>query len=309
MEKLLVGIESGFWYDPARPDESLQFIKEYGFEAVDFNFQAFYRKTFDAEKLTSFYDQSLEELYEYFKPLKEAAIKYGISFPQAHGMFPVYCEGEEAKTKYNIEVTNKIIALCEFIGCKALVIHPATKPEVHKEEELENNMSIYRQWIPAAKKHGVKVCLENLFFYYDTDIYEGTCSNVNEVCWYIDSLNAEAGEDVFGFCLDVGHAVTTGANLYQYIVSLGKRLTVLHIQDNDGVCDSHMIPYTQMDKRGKRLRIDWEKFIRGLKEIGYEGPLNFECAHGVEVLPEELREEGFRFMSAIGRYFRKRITE
>ncbi len=309
MEKLLVSTESAVWFDPNRPDESLEFIKKCGFEGVDFNFQSLYRETFDPETLTSFYDKSLEELYEYFRPLKEAAIKHGISFPQAHSMYQVYCEGDEARTQYNIEVTKKIIALTEYIGCKALVVHPETKPEVHKEEELENNLRIYRQWIPAAKKHGVKVCLENLFFYYDMDIYEGTCSNVNEVCWYIDTLNAEAGEDVFGFCLDVGHAVTTGANLYQYIVSLGKRLTVLHIQDNDGNCDSHMIPFTQVDKRGKRLRIDWEKFIRGLKEIGYEGPLNFECGHGVEVLPEELREEGLRFMSAVGKYFRKRITE
>lgn len=309
MEKLLVGVESGFWYNPENPDESMRFIKECGFEAVDFSFNALYRQSFDTEKLTSFYDQSIEELFEYFRPLKEAAEKHGIRFPQTHGIYPVFWDDDEAVTNYNIGITNKLIALCEFLGCEALVVHPATQPELHKEAELENNLNVYRQWIPAAKKHGVKVCLENLFFYYDMDIYEGTCSNVKEACWYIDTLNAEAGEDVFGFCLDVGHAVVTGANLYQYIMELGKRLTVLHIQDNDGNCDSHMMPYTQMDKRGKRLRIDWEKFTRGLREIGYEGPLCFESAHGVQVMPEEVHIEGFRLMSAIGKYFRKRISE
>lgn len=309
MEKLLVGIESGFWYNPEKPDESMRFIKSCGFEAVDFSFNKLYRESFDAEKLTSFYDKSLDELITYFTPLKKAAEENGIRFPQAHGIYPVYRENDEKATKYNIEVTRKLIALCEFIGCETLVVHPATKPNVCKEEELETNLKVYREWILDAKKYGVKICLENMFYTYDLDIYEGVCANANDVCWYIDTLNEEAGEDIFGFCLDVGHAVVTGANLYQYIMALGKRLTILHIQDNDGICDSHMIPFTQMDRRGKRLRIDWERFIRGLKEIGYEGPLCFESAHGVAVLPEEVREEGFRLVSALGRYFRKRITE
>jgi len=307
MKNLLIGMESGFWYNPIEPEESMRFIKSCGFDAVDFSFNALYRKTFDANTLTSFYDKDMEELYAYFKPLKQATLKHEVRIVQAHGI-SVYSNDKKIMD-YNIEVTKKLIALCEFLGCKNLVIHPETKPEESKEAEWENNLNMYRNWIPEAKKHGVKICLENLFFYYDLDIYEGTCSNVSEVCMYIDTLNREAGEDVFGFCLDIGHAVATGANLYQYIVALGKRLTVLHIHDNDGNCDSHMIPYTQMDRRGKRLRIDWEKMIRGLKEIGYEGPLCFESAHGVEVLPEEARTEGFRLVSAIGRYFRKRILE
>ena len=63
MEKLIVSTGSSIWYDPNRPDESLEFIKKCGFEGIDFNFQSLYRKTFDPEKLTSFYDQILEELY------------------------------------------------------------------------------------------------------------------------------------------------------------------------------------------------------------------------------------------------------
>lgn len=307
MEKLLVGVESAIWYDESKPEESIRFIKECGFEAVDFSFNAMYRKTFDENTMTSFFDQSIEELYAYYEPLKKAILENGISIPQAHSIFPVYRLEDEARTEYNIKVTEKQIAICEYLGCKALVVHSATAQDLHKEEEREINLNLYRRLIPAAKKHGVKICLENLFEMWDCDCFEGTCSNVDEACWYIDTLNAEAGEELFGFCLDVGHAVLTGANLYQYITTLGKRLTVLHIQDNDGNSDGHMIPLTQLERRGKRLRIDWEKFIRGLKEIGYEGPLCFETARGIDVLPPELRKDGLQFISAIGRYFRARI--
>lgn len=309
MKKLVIGVESAVWYDPSAPEESIRFIKECGFEAVDFSFNAMYRKTFDEETLTSFYDKSLEELYAYYEPLKNAAIKYGVCFPQTHGTYPIYCDGNEAKTDYNIKIVEKQIAISAFLGCRAIVIHPTSCSELHKNEELETNLNMYRCMIPYAKKYGVKICLENLFMYYDLECYEGTCSHVDEVCWYVDTLNAEAGENLFGFCLDVGHAAVTGANLYQYITTLGNRLTVLHIQDNDGNSDAHMIPLTQMDRKGRRLRIDWEKFIRGLKEIGYDGPLCFETSRGIDVLPPELRKDGLQFISAIGRYFRKRILE
>ena len=42
------------------------------FDGIDYNFGKLYRDTLDVEKLTSFYDKSLEELYDYFAPLKKA---------------------------------------------------------------------------------------------------------------------------------------------------------------------------------------------------------------------------------------------
>ena len=66
----------------------------------------------------------------------------------------------------------------------------------------------------------MKVCLENLLNLYEWDPYEGNCSNADEAVWFLDTLNAEAGEEVFGFCFDVGHAVLTGANLYQYLTTI-----------------------------------------------------------------------------------------
>jgi sugar phosphate isomerase/epimerase len=309
MKKLINCVETAVWYEEDKPAESIRFIKECGFEAIDYNFGALFRDTLDVENLTSFYDKSLDELYEFFAPLKKALADNGIEMAQSHGLFPVGYVDNAARTAYNIEVTEKHIALCAYLGCPAIVIHGTTAPEITKEQERAFNLDMYRRLIPAAKKYGVKVCLENLLVLYDCDPYEGNCSNADEACWFLDTLNAEAGEEAFGFCFDVGHAVLTGANLYQYLVTLGKRLTVLHIQDNDGASDGHMLPFTQLERRGWRLRIDWEKFILGLREIGYEGPINFEGARGIRVLPEQLRKDGLIYLSAVGRYFRDRVAE
>ena len=305
MKKLEICVQSIHWYDENKPEESIRFIKECGFEAIDYNINQLYSDTFDKEHLTSIFDKSMDELYEYFAPLKKATKEYGIAFSLFHGAFPMYFEGEDARNEHLIEVTEKMFAVAEYLECKYVVVHPWSGPNLHKEEEKEVNLKLYRRLMPAAKKYGVTICLENLFKHYDLDCFSAACSNAEELCWYIDTLNAEAGEELFGVCFDVGHAHVTTENIYQYLTTVGKRLKTLHIHDNDGISDSHMIPYTQMDRTGRRLSINWEHFIRGLKEIGYEGALSFETFRAIDMLPEEIQEDGLRFIVAIGRYFRR----
>lgn len=307
MRKLEIGVQSGNWYDESQPEDSVRFIKECGFEAIDYNINNLFDASFDKEHFTSLFDKSLDELYEYFSPLKKVTKEHEICFSQLHGIFPMYFYGEDARNQYILNVTEKMFAICRYLDCDLIVIHPWSGPDIHKDEEKEINLRMYRQLIPAAKKYGITICLENLFKHYDHDCFSATCTSAEEACWYIDTLNKEAGEELFGFCLDIGHAHVTTQNLYQYITTLGNRLKALHIHDNDGTSDSHMIPYTQMDRTGKRLAIKWDKFIQGLKEIGYEGALSFETFRAIDVLPKELQKEGFRFIRAIGEYFRSCI--
>lgn len=307
MRTLEVSVQTGNWYDEERPEESIRFIKDCGFEGLDYNINNVFDATFDAEKLTSFFDKSIEDIFAYYEPLKNAANKYDISFSQFHGLFPMYFPNEEAKNDYVIAVMEKMMAVCKYLDCKYIVTHPWINPDIKKEEEMAINLKVYRRLIPAAKKYGVKICLENLFRRDQFFCYEGVCVDAGEVCRYIDTLNEEAGEEIFGFCLDLGHANVLKKNLYQYITALGNRLSVLHIHDNNGTCDTHGIPYTQRDVRGKNSTINWDGFLRGLQEIGYEGPLAFETFRAIDAFPPALRGEGLRLVSAVGRYFRNRI--
>ena len=66
MKKLEVSVQTGGWYDESKPNESMKFIKECGFEGVDYNIDGLFKSTFDPENLTSFFDKDMEQLYEYF---------------------------------------------------------------------------------------------------------------------------------------------------------------------------------------------------------------------------------------------------
>lgn len=307
---LKVGVQSAGWYDRNAPLESMKYIKECGFESIDFNIDHYLDvKTMSktGEVVESLFDKPTEEVLEFFRPLKEASEKSGVAIGQMHAPFPVYFEGLDAVNAKIFDALDKCFAVCEFVGCPAIVVHP-TKAET-RDAEWELNLKIYRSLIPIIKKYkGVKICLENIFSRRPGIIMDGRLSIVDDAVRMIDLLNEEAGGDYFGFCLDVGHANLTKKNLKEYIKKLGKRLTILHIHDNNGLDDMHMIPYSYLATTQSTV-CDWEGFVQGLREIGYEGVLAFETFRVMHIYPKAVHTEALRLISAIGHYWAELIEQ
>lgn len=294
-KKYLISTQTGNLFDECSNDyeylcKNFKHLADCGFEAIDFNIDHYLPGGLIVKGETNdFWDKSLDELYAHFEPTKRAVYDSGLVFSQTHSSFPNYIEGNDKLNDYMIMVTEKTIAVCAFLGCPALVVHPFFCKEYHKEQKI--NLAMYRRLIPAAKKYGVTVCLENGY------------AEMADHCVIIDILNEEAGEKCFGYCLDIGHANNGGGLFRKYIQMLGDRLTCLHIHDNDGANDSHMIPYTQT--RGWKTNCtDYNGMLEGLRDIGYKGNLSFEAFRGVEALPKEVESEALRLMSAIGRYWK-----
>lgn len=310
MEKHLISVQSGDWYDESDHEKSMAFAKQCGIEAIDFNIDhVISPREYANGKKYPLCDLSVEEFVGYFAPLKQAAEKYGIAFSQMHAPFPTWFEDKEEETEYLLSVVDKCIAVCNLVSCPAIVVHQYLSDD--KEKDREINLKMYRRLMPAAKKYGVKICLENLFRAENGAIIESYCTRAEDNCELIDTLNAEAGEELFGFCFDTGHAnLFRDINVREFLNTMGKRLTVLHIHDNNGCGDKHTIPYTQtVDIWGAKLATDWEGFINGLRDIGYEGNLSFETFRTTHNFPKELIPNVLSLITAIGRYFRARIEE
>ena len=311
-----VGVQTAHWYQESDPDGSFAYIKSCGFDTVDFSMATkLHGSHIKKGELTTFFDQSLDEIFEFYRPVKAALQKNDVTIYQMHAPFPLWVKPKEDQPAYDADKINayvvmafeKMCAVADYLDCRAIVCHPVTRST--KEKEWETNLELFRSLLPGAKKYKVKICIENLFGSYKGRIIEGACTEAEEACRYVDFLNEEAGEEIFGFCLDIGHATLMKRNLYQYIKLLGHRLTCLHIHDNDGTDDLHMMPYTYTHTWGQNLVTDWEGFIKGLREIGYAGDLCFETFRVNGVFPKELWDHVFRLISATGRYFVKRIEE
>ena len=308
-KKHLVSVQSGDWYDESNDDASMRLAAECGIEAIDFNIDHVLspRGLLKGESYPRC-DLPVEEFVACYAPLKEASEKHGVAIAQMHAPFPSWIDGHPEETEYILSTIEKVIAVCAYVHCPAVVVHPFVSG--NRAHDREVNLAIYRRLMPAAKKYGVKVCLENMFSTVQGHVVECYCTSAEDICELMDTLNAEAGEECFGFCYDVGHANITGKIQREYLNKLGKRLTVLHIHDNDGSGDRHLIPYTQSpDLWGVNLGTDWEGFLAGLRDIGYEGSLSFETFRASRHFPRELHGAMLSLVSAIGRYFRERIEK
>lgn len=307
MPKNLIGIQSGDWYNDNDHFEGMKKLRECGFDAIDYNIDHVFNpnKYVKGEEDYPIAKLPLEEFVEYYRPLGEAAMINGVKFSQMHAPFPLYFEGKEEETNLCIEVVEKCLAVCGAVDCPTLVVHPYVDSEGNKEKEFFVNFNIYRKLMPAAKKYGVKICLENIPRWKNGFIINGCCTDVDEACYYIDALNEEAGEELFGFCFDVGHANVTSRDIKNDLKVLGNRVTILHIHDNDGLDDLHLIPYTTLRKN--KLALDWDGFIEGLRAINYSGALSFETFNGINKVPKEAVTEAMKLVCAIGRSFAARL--
>jgi len=293
---LEIAVQTLGFYEESKPRESMRFIHECGFEAIEYNINDLFRgDALKALQRSPFFDQSIEELQEYFKGLKEAAAEYQVKIGQMHAPYPYFC-GTPEYNAYLLSAMEKILAVTAYLECPKLVIHPY-------------NFEMIRQMIPMAKKYGVMICIENLYDYKNGHTIEDIFSNVEDVCRYIDALNEEAGEEVFGCCFDIGHANIIGRNLEKYVKTLGNRLKALHIHETVGTSDAHMIPYTQYYCYNRQWSnwTDWDGFLEGLRAIQYKGEIAFETGAGIMFLPEPVRGAGYQLIHVIGRYFRERI--
>ncbi len=307
-KELDVSVQSARLLDEEHPMESMKHIKSLGFDGIDLNLNSKFQYSHDEEKMTSFFDKSIAELVEYYRPIKEASKEAGVKICQAHGILVIYCKGNPELTKYRMEVTRKMMAICQFLECPALVIHPWIGGQFHadKEEEIEVNMQIYREMLPYAQKYRVQICLENLWEKHGEEYVDAPCITAEETCMYIDTFNKEAGEEIFSFCLDVGHAKFYDTDIKEYIKTVGNRMSVMHLHENAGAWDSHLAPYTQYHN-DYTLSTDWEGVLEGLYEIGYKGSLSFETANAIKKLPKPVQPMMLRYIAEVGHWFKDRL--
>ena len=301
-------VQSGGVVDLIGKEKGFEMIRKAGFTAIDWNALD---HSLTPTQIRGFnyagniYERPIEEIYAHFSDEVDLIRRSGLTISQGHAPFPAYVPGHPELLDYMIEVYKKVILLCDHYRCKNVVIHGISLAPSDKENTPETirqlNMKLYTSLIPTLLNCNVTVCLENLFT-WDSCACNGVCSDPQEAVEYIDTLNELAGKEVFGFCLDTGHAALLGRDFRHIVPVLGTRIKCLHIHDNDGRFDRHLAPMT-----GK---VDWNCFCESLQSINYRGDLSFETfaqtgkAFG---FGEEMLMPWLQLIANIGARFRDRI--
>ncbi len=303
-----IGVQTKNVVDDKCPTEGFAMLKRAGFSCADFSLNSYLLNTnIYRSELNEFFSRSIHELTQFFAPHKKAAQEAGITVNQMHMPYPIYVPtGDRELNDYLWnEVAPKSVELCAFFGCPHLVVHGFKLARFlgSEEAEWERTQAFLDSVAPRAKELGVVLCIENLYGGIGGHIVGGPCCDAKKAAERIDRMNEKYHAEVLGFCFDTGHANLVGLDFERFLSTLGDRLKVLHIHDNDGISDLHQIPFTFAKTRENKSSTDWDGFLRGLKGIGFDGVLSFETAPVLTAFPEELKMEALGLIDKIGEYF------
>lgn len=309
---LKLGVQTNNVIEDENPAAGFAMLRRAGFSCTDFSLNSYLKNT-DVYKseINHFFSRSVQELETFFRPHKLGAEREQITINQIHMPYPIYVPGADSEVNHYLRevVAPKSMALCAFFQCPYIVVHGYKLARFlgAEDKEWEQTEGFLDSLAPMAKEMGITICIENLYDSVGNHLIEGPCCNAVKAAERIDRINERYHAEVLGFCFDTGHANLIGLDFEDFITTLGHRLKVLHIHDNDGRQDLHQIPFTFTMSRENQSSTDWAGFIRGLQEIGFDKVLSFETAPVLSAFPDEMKETVLGFIAQIGQYFKERI--
>lgn len=209
------------------------------------------------------------------------AAQHGVFFPQGHLWLRVQlCNDPSA-----VEILKKWLELFSAAGVKNAVLHCDGRfPEgTPKEEIIAENAKRLCVLAAYAETLGIRICLENLRTF---------CGDAEEL---LKVIEAAGNSDALGICLDTGHLnLASPGTEAQFIRTAGSRLHALHIADNEGQRDQHLMPFGAGN-------VDFTAVMLALKEIGYRDLFNYEIP-GERRLPLPLRAAKTEYLRQVTKY-------
>jgi len=233
--------------------KSLSFYKEMGFDAADFSM-----------KILPLDDDGWQPIVE---KARQDAEKIGTMFEVCHLPFDAQiCRHPERLSAFCARV-HRAIDAANLLGVDYAVMHPNTislpLSEFNRKEQHDSVLEHLSPFVEHAVKVGLNIVVENMGVVYGKEPVYRYCGEPDELCEIADGLD-------IGVCWDFGHAHINGLKQSEALAYVGKRLKVLHVNDNFSNGDIHLAPFMGT--------IDWKDAMKGLSDIGFKGLFNYEVA-------------------------------
>ena len=224
------------------------FLANAGFDGVDLSL----------DELDANDDMYRSVLYSFGN---RAAAK-GLTIPMCH--LPFYMpspDDEAAMARFAREITAGV-RMAAMLKIPDAVIHPIVRHESRRcrEQWLSENVQFLTPIRELAGKLGVGLCIENMtgkpYAAHPSEaVYGSTARDVLELAERLDTV----------VCWDFGHANLTGLCQSVELEKLRGKVRCVHIHDNDGVKDTHRIPFDPSATAPIGGSIDWEDAAEGLR--------------------------------------------
>ena len=230
--------------------ESLRHIRAAGFRYADYNFGP------DCRTRGGVYGADPQAHYA---EIAAAAEECGIRLIQSHSPMGKPLAPDNAEF---IADTIRCVEACGAWGIPNLVVHSGYLPGISVEETFRLNREFYMPILACAEKYGVCILVENFNkMHVDGMYWIDNAPDLLAMVEYID-------HPLFQAVWDTGHANMQEMPQDEALRLLGSHIRALHIQDNLGDKDAHLLPFLGS--------MSLDCVMQGLIDIGYDGYFTFE---------------------------------
>lgn len=273
MKKYHLGCAGGALHELQTIDETLDDLRDAGYQSVDLWLYLFHAKPDDPMNRADWRD--------WVRELDGKLRARGLYVEQAHSLLDQYIP-EDFSFREPPEIAARDLEASAMLGCTKTVFHPLyyvhpVRDEATRQKILDYNIRWFSLLRPVAEKFGVYIQLENAldFFHFQQPgdpVLPFTCAE--DILALLDALGPR-----FEACLDTGHANLCGYSSADFARKLGSRLKTLHLNDNVGRFDTNLPEvHEDMHQFPGYGTVDWDAFFRALYEIGFDGVINLEPA-------------------------------
>lgn len=267
-------------------EESLALIKNAGFDRIEVDLS----RGFGGAALG--HEAWREELLS----IRRAAAAAGLDIVAAHApheprlYIPELAPTSEERARFDALLARSAEA-ASLLGAGILVVHPVDdliNAEYDSAVNLETNKKYLAEVIGEAKKHGVELAVENVYYSSTYRLRRRYGESAEEVIALADAIGA-------GVCWNCGHAHPVTMDQARAIRKIGGRLRLMHLSDSRGHTDAALPP---MIGGGN---ISWEQIMPAVASIGFEGCAVLTAESYLPALPRTLQPEAAKFARTVCR--------
>ena len=237
---------------------AVDFLADSGFDGIDLSMDTVSGL---GDGRPSFDDDWRGVLYSF----GSRAASRGLTLPVCH--LPFYMPNPDDAPAMAQFTRTQLMGLdaAAMLKIPCAVIHPIVRHSSQRKRRawLDENLSYLAPICERAARLGVTLAIENMAgvpyaHAPDETVYGSRAADVRLLADRLDT----------GICWDFGHAHLSRLCQSAELATVGDRLHMIHIHDNDGIHDNHRIPFEGS--------LDWNDALRGLRDIDFHS-MSWRC--------------------------------
>lgn len=240
--------QSSFVYFNYSVEDAIRKVKEAGYQGIDL---------WGGRPHTYHVDMNKDRVEQIRGVLKETGLEVPCFIP-AQFRYPTHIASPyESVRSLSVDYLRGSIDAALKLGCNKVSLCPGhSLHHQGKANAMKVLVKSSREIMDYANDKGVKIFMEPAHA-FETDLLLTVAQTID----FIQTYNM----DGMGVCLDTGHCHVNGESLAESLKDIHAQKIPLHvhIDDNHGSSDDHLIP--------GEGNIDFVPFFKALKEIGYDG--------------------------------------